>query len=519
MTVKSAKQCLAFARQNFALIAILIAAAIVWIWIFSIAAIDFVSDGERPFRAVWNGMGQIEVFGYTINFNFEGWADHDYFYHSWAEQFLSGELPYTPEFDVIYIGSQTWNVPYFFPPLYLYICVIGELIQPDIGIGLVLCVFGFLTALPVYGIGVHLSGSKQVGELAAATYLFNPVVLYYIAFEWLNPAPFVFFAMLSFYLLMKDYRIAGAIAMTMSALCKQTAFFFALPLIAYLLRRPPRPNHEGAERVDDGDDVGERDDDKLDLTGFAKIAIVVLIYAGLVSFPYLLDPANYAFQIFQRAGATRLKDFTNVPAGNAPIPVAVIFVILGITVQGTPIEWLAPGFQWLAQVTDLLTYYSIFLLLGLVLIFVLMLVEPKDDSSLRAYWRRLFYLSLLLMLWVHIFSPRGIYKYYTVVLIPFFSILSVSAMCKREAEEVTMSLPMLILPFILAIVIMIPDRNVYIVYLVLMALGYTLHKAFSDTHTMVAQPIRVLPSRIRSYRKTSPNEDKDAIEETEPTLS
>ncbi len=519
MKVKFAKQGLAFVRQNFALTVILVTAAIVWIWIFNIAAIDFISDGERPFRAVWHGVGRIEIFGYTLHFNFEGWADHDYFYHSWAEQFLSGELPYTPEFDTITIGSQTWNVPYFFPPLYLYICVIGEIIQPDIGIGLVLCVFGFLTALPVYGIGVHLSGNKQVGELAAATYLFNPVVLYYIAFEWLNPAPFVFFAMLSFYLLMKDYRIAGAIAMTMSALCKQTAFFFALPLIAYLLRKPPRPNQEGTGRVDDGDGAGERDDDKLDLTGFAKIAIVVLIYAGLVSLPYLLDPANYAFQILQRAGATRLKDFINVPAGNAPISVAVIFVVLGIIVQGTPYEWLASSFQWLAHVTDLLTYYSICLLLGLVLIFVLMLVEPKDDRNLRAYWRRLFYLSLLLMLWVHIFSPRGIYKYYTVVFVPFFSILSVSVMCKRETEEVKMSLPMLILPFILALAIMIPDRNVYILYLILIALGYALHKAFSDTYAIVAQPIRVLSSRIRSYHKITPNKDKDATEETESTSS
>jgi hypothetical protein len=514
MTDNPAKQILALARRNLALVLILITAAIVWIWIFNIAAIDFVSDGARPFRAVWNGTGEIELFGFTIHFNFEGWADHDYFYHNWAEQFLSGELPYTPEFDTITIGSQTWNVPYFFPPLYLYICVIGKILQPDIGIGIVLCVFGFLTALPVYGIGKHLSGNKQVGELAAATYLFNPIVLYYITFEWLNPAPFVFFAMLSFYLLMKDHRIAGAIAMTMSALFKQTAFFFALPLLAYLLRKPPRANLDDTEQTDDEDDNEERDDDKIDLAGFAKIALIVLLYAGLVSFPYLLDPANYVFQIFQRAGSTRLTDFTNIPPGNAPITVAVIFVVLGMNVQGTPYDWLTPSFQWLAQSIDLLTYYSITLILGMVLVFVLMLVEPKDDRKLRAYWRRLIYLTLLLMLWVHIFSPRGIYKYYTVVLVPFFSILSVSAMCKRETEQVEMSFPMLILPFLLAIAIMIPDRNVYLVYLILMTLGYVLHKAFSDTYNMVAKPIRVLFERLRSSRIPSPNESKDTMDAT-----
>ena len=53
------------------------------------------------------------------------------------------------------------------------------------------------------------------------------------------------------------------------------------------------------------------------------------------------------------------------------------------------------------------------------------------------------------------------------------------------------SFPMLINPFILGIAIMIPDRNLYLLYLVLILLAYTLRTAFSDTYNLLAQPIRI----------------------------
>ncbi|NHI83778.1 MAG: hypothetical protein EAX81_05705 [Candidatus Thorarchaeota archaeon] len=474
-------------KGNGLFIVVLLAAAAVWAWVFNEAAIDFVSGGARPFRAVWNGYGEFDIFGYTIHLNLEGWADHDYFYHNWAEQFLGGELPYTPEFDTIIVNSDSFNVPYFFPPLYLYICVIGKLLHPDFGIGFIITLFGFLTVFPIYGIAEYLSENRRVGEAAAATYLFSPIVLYYTVFEWLNPAPFVFFAMLSFYLLMKDYRIAGAISMTMSALFKQTAFFFALPLFAYLFRRPPRMIEQSNEV---SEEENHKADDNLDLVEFAKIAIIVIIYAGIASMPYILDPANYLYNILQRAGATHLASFTKLPPSNSPITIAVLFVVAGIQAETTQLEALVPMLQWLAEILDLLNLYSILLLIGVIPVFLLLLIEVKDDRNLRGYWRRIFYLTFLLMLSVHLFSPRGIYKYYTVVFAPFFSILSVSAICNRDLDKLQVSLPMLVNPFILAIAIMIPDRNLYLLYLILIFLAYILKSAFSDIYNLLTRPAR-----------------------------
>ncbi|MHA2193361.1 MAG: hypothetical protein ACXAAR_08015, partial [Candidatus Thorarchaeota archaeon] len=106
-------------KKHRLFIAVLLLAAVIWTWVFIQAAIDFVTSTVWP-RAVWNGYGSIDLFGFSIRFAFEGWADHDYFYHSWANQFLSGLMPYTPEFDLLFQNEAYYNVPYFFPPLYVY---------------------------------------------------------------------------------------------------------------------------------------------------------------------------------------------------------------------------------------------------------------------------------------------------------------------------------------------------------------------------------------------------------------
>jgi hypothetical protein len=474
-------------RKHRLFIIVLLLAAVVWAWIFAEAAMQFVTSTTWP-RAVWNGYGTIDIFGYTLGFSYEGWADHDYFYHSWANQFLSGFMPYTPEFDLLFYNEAYYNVPYFFPPLYLYVCVIGKLLQPDLGIGFILSMFGFATAFPIYGISYYLSGNRHVSAIAAATYLLNPIVLYHTTFEWLNPSPFVFFAMLSFYLLMKNRRLSGALAMTTSALFKQTAFFFALPLLAFLLRRAPQPVTNDELPCNDEEEPKRLESDSLDLRGFAKIALAVLVYAATISMPYLLDPLNYANAIFSRAGGTFLDDLTSPPPNNYPITLAVLFIMFG-----------AP--EWLSGLVNQVTYYSIAMIISMVPLLALMLMEVKDDRDLQAYWRRILYLTLLLMLCVHVFSPRGIYKYYTIALVPFFSILSTSSLCRRSSDKVRVSIPMLVVPIVCSLAIMIPSREYYLLNVLLILIAYILHRSFSLTYDMAANPARRLGSRLMALVK------------------
>lgn len=451
------------------LILVLVLAAFVWTLIFSFAAAEFVS-GIRPFRAAWNGEADIMLFGYTFDVHFEGFADHDFYYVTWGEQFLSGYIPYTDLFDNLIIDTVEWYTPFFFPPLYVYLCALGVTLpfEPS-GIAVLICSFGYLTALPIYGIVTYLSDRRDIGAVSAATYLFNPLILYHTVIQWLNPAPFVFFAMTSLYLLMRGHRYLGLLSMVTAALFKQTAFFLAFPLIAFLIKRPPGWKAQNEES--NGGDKKKRilPSDRVDLSGFFRMIVVAGIYAGIVSFPYILDLGNYAFNIFQRAGSTFLEDFVTPPANNVPITMAVPFIVLG-----------AP--EWFSQALNAFSFYSLGVLIGILIFFTLMLFEVKDDSDLQGYWRRIMYFTLLLMLWIHIWSPRGVYKYYFVALVPFFSILSVSSMCSKSKEKIEFSLFMVVVPFLFTILILFPHRNIYLLGVVFILLAYVIQKSIAKVH-------------------------------------
>jgi hypothetical protein len=469
-------------RSNPVLVVIVLVAAAVWVAVFRQAVSDYI------LMQTWTGTGQLNLFGFTVHVQFEGWADYTYYYQTWGNQFLSGYTPYTNLFD--YPTPDHYS-PYFFPPLYVYLCALGNLLPfSPFGIAVLLCLFGFATAFPIYGIAKYLSQNKRVGEIATATYLLNPLILFHVTYDWLNPSPFVFFMMLSFYLLMKQRRLSGTLAMVTAALFKQTAFFLALPLIAYLIRVPPSkeiPNLEDAETKDADEMVPA---DQLDVRGFLKLSIIVIVFVVALSIPYILDFGNYVFHIFLKPGAVFLKDVTTLPPSNSPITFAVFLMVLG-----------AP--EVLIQLVNIATSYSLLLLIGVVFLFVPMLLEAKDDRNLPSYWRRMLFLTLLLMLSVHIFSPRGIYKYYLVALIPFFSILSCERMVSRGVGKISASLSMIINPFVVTLAILMPSRFVYMGLLLLVLAAYLAHKQFGLIYSLIEEPISHLRMRIRFGRRSN----------------
>ena len=430
----------------------------------------------------WDGLGQYNIFGLTVPIQFEGWADYSYYYQTWGNQFLGGYTPYTSPFDY---ATPDHYAPYFFPPLYVYLCALGNLLPfGSFGIAILICLFGFATAFPIYGITTYLSQNKRVGEIAVATYLLNPLILFHTTYDWLNPAPFVFFMMLSFYFLMKQRRISGTLAMATAALFKQTAFFLALPLIAYLIKVPPS---KGAPTSAD-DEIKNIDElvwgDQLDVRGLLKMSTIVIVFVIALSYPYVLNFGNYVYHIFLKPGTTLLKDITVLPASNAPITLAMFFILIG-----------APGI--LTQTINLATSYSILLLIGVLVPFVLMLLEVKDDRELPNFWRRILFFTLLMLLSVHIFSPRGIYKYYCVALIPFFSILSCERMISQTEGKTPSSLSMFVNPFVLTLIILMPNRFVFIGILLLVMAAYLAYKQFGLIYSLIKIPISHLGMQIR----------------------
>jgi hypothetical protein len=468
-----------FLRSNAVLIVIVLVSAAIWISVFRQAVSDYI------LMRTWNGSAQYNIFGFTVPIQFEGWADYGYYYQTWGNQFLGGYTPYTNPFDYV---TPDHYAPYFFPPLYVYLCALGNLLPfGSFGIAILICLFGFATAFPIHGISTYLSQNRHVGEIAVATYLLNPLILFHTTYDWLNPAPFVFFMMLSFYLLMKRRRLSGALAMATAALFKQTAFFLALPLIAYLIKASPSLGTVNSMDDNTKDADEQVPGDQLDVRGLLKLSIIVIAFAIALSLPYILDFGNYVYHIFLKPGTTLLKDVTVLPASNAPITLVVLFIVIG-----------AP--RVLTQFINLATAYSVFLLIGILIPFVPMLLEVKNDRDLPSYWRRMLFLTLLMLLSVHIFSPRGIYKYYCVALIPFFSILSCERIISRGVGRTPASLPMIINPLLITLIILMPSRFLCIGSLLLVMAAYLARHQFGLFYSFSKVPLSRIRMRVRSGR-------------------
>ena len=333
-----------FIRSHIVLVTLLILAVFVWSFVFLRAVSDYL------LMSTWYGSGDFNIFGFTLHVEFEGWADYAYYYQTWGERFLEGYTPYTETFND---AGPDHYTPYFFPPLYLYVCALGTALPfGAFGIGFLICLFGYATAFPIYGIAKYLSRNKRVGEIAVASYLLNPLILYHTVYEWLNPAPFVFFMMLSFYLLMKQHRTVGTLAMVTAVMFKQTAFFLALPLIAYFIKVPP-PRDVSDIDPESTEDHELYAGDNLDVLGLLRMTVIVIVFVVIVSLPYLLEPGNYLYYIFVRPGMTLIDDITVIPEGNMPMTLAVLLIIAG-----------AP--EPLTQFVNLATAYSVFLFISII---------------------------------------------------------------------------------------------------------------------------------------------------------
>ncbi len=438
-----------FLRQHHEIIVVLAVGAVLWAGVFVVATQSF--GGTRPFRAVWNGMGTVNVFGYQFDYDLEGWSDYDYYYVTWGLELLQGRQLYSPEFGAIETEEGTYNAPYFFPPLFAYMCALGVAlpIQPY-GIGLLITLCGYLTAIPIYGIAHSLSRRESQALLATLIYLFNPLVLYYTAFEWLNSAPFTFFGLLGLYLMMRDHRLVGAATIVVSALFKQTGFFLIVPLLAYAARPSTGLrvfSHEKSTKP------------VMDWVSLRNTMLVVVVVSVLLSLPYIVtDPVNYLFYLFVRPGTVWIDVEKGLPSRQ--MPTTIVYPLIAV---GAPLPVL--------YAVNVVTYYGFVALLGILVVIIFQLVRVTLDWSEPQFSRKTFLLLVTMYLWVHLWSPRGIYKYYCVTLVVLLAVWSAveSADYLERGHEVGwVVIPLLVLLW--SLLILFTPRWFYIVLIGLAAL-------------------------------------------------
>ncbi|MFW9787505.1 MAG: hypothetical protein ACFFE2_04200 [Candidatus Thorarchaeota archaeon] len=492
------------------LISVLLIGFIVWAIVFNIAVIDYTNTNNWHSRSAWLGPfpnpGTVQIFGYTVEYQIEGYSDYSFYYVHWGYNSLFGVMPYSGDYGVLEMdGITNRNGAHMFPPFTSYLYAAGIALSnfmgwKNWGIGFLIAALGYLTALPVYGIASEVSSNRRVGEVAALTYLLNPLMLYHTDFLWFNPAPFVFFFFAGFYMLVRNKRLTGTLLIVSAALFKQTAWFLGIPLVIYLLVKPRERKNKDNEASEPSDDLNSEDDvstnlnerfranlqpliDYFDYRNFLVSVISVLIFVGAVMLPFFIAQLNF-WRFWRLAlGSFTIEDFTKLPPYNVPMRLQVLAIVAG-----------KPE---LAKLLDTIIVSGGPLMFGVILCAGLMVLLDKFIGEEKLYLRRLLFLTLLLMLTVTLFGPRGVFKYYFVMLMPFFSIFSSARMIRGSGDHVPFSASMVWLPITLTLLILIPDRNIYMAFVLLIFLGYLLTPLWDRLYHLVKAPCRLLKGSVQ----------------------
>ncbi|TFG28686.1 hypothetical protein EU528_10905, partial [Candidatus Thorarchaeota archaeon] len=481
------------------LLSVMLIGFIVWAIVFNIALVDYLDTRWWNSRGVWlggyPGTSEFDLFGYTINYQFEGYTDYSFFYVHWGHNLLDGVMPYSESFGYISLdGIVNENGLHMFPPLTAYLYGAGIALESIIGpgnwgIGLLLASFGYLTAFPVYGISKHLSNNPRVGEIAALTYLLNPLVLYHINYLWLNPSAFYFFFFAGFYALLKDRRHIGTILIVTAALFKQTAWFLGIPLVIFLLLRK---REQPALVLDTEGPLPDPDEGKskfafltryFDFRAFAVSVVVALSYAGAVMLPTLIAQPHFwdywrlAMGYFSFDG-----NYTDMPSYGVP--------------ETLPVLAIGAGLPDVASIMDQILVTSAPLIFTVVVCSGLMVLLDKIEGKERIFMRRLLFLTMLLMFCVTLFGARGSFKYYFALFGPFFSIFASGRMITSKEDHVPVSLSMFLMPFAFTLLILIPDRNIYLLYVLLIFILYVLSPVIVRLYDVAKRPFRFLKKHV-----------------------
>ena len=342
----------------------------------------------RVYTLVTSTIGFPHLFSipYFFDWLIEPYNDYRFFYLRWIPALWEGAWPYT-------LDPASQMSGYIYSPLWIYtVGILGA--SPAWLPGLILFTFNIATGLIVFAISKELTGDERHSIFAMLLYMFNPFTLFYGSFLWLNPFPYVFFVMLSFYLALRKQHTHSVASMAIAVLYKQFAVVF-FPLLLLLL-------------IKDSVTIDKR-------SALRKFLTYTGIYAGIVllaSIPFLLvDSEAYLGRVvFLTYSLDHLTTF--IPSPGWPVSFNTFFLWIGTpSIVTTAIAYL-------------LVYY---ILLGVpcLLIFITYarFRQNAAENRTKELVKQALFWSILIVMLVQLFYPRGTYKFYLAILTPFISIL------------------------------------------------------------------------------------------------
>lgn len=326
-----------------------------------------------------------DMFGipYFFDWFVEPYNDYAAFYLRWIPSLWDGVWPYSMD-------------DYIYPPLWIStVGLFGP--RPAWIPGLVLFFFNISTAIIIYKLTLRLTGDEKRSVFSMMLYLLNPLILFYGSFLWLNPSPQVFFITLSFYLALEEKENLSVVTLAVATLYKQLSIVF-LPLLLITL-------------VKIGNDEGTR-------TKVIEVIKSCLIYVAVLilgSLPFTIgDIETYMNRVLP--GGFYLSWLTVFyPSPSLPVNFNTFFL------------WIRTPSVITTGIAYLLAFYILILVLSLLIYITFIRYRPTTQETGYGRTRdvviQALFWSILILLILQLFFPRGSYKYYLMVLVPFISIL------------------------------------------------------------------------------------------------
>ena len=349
-------------------------------------SINLVLFFIRTFTLASYSLGLPDIFEELIHV--ELYNDYQFFYLSWVPSLREGAWAYSADLAV-----------YLYPPLWIYtVSILGSI--PSWLPGVPLFLFNVGTGYFVYRIADSLTNDERYPIYAMMLYLLNPFTLFYGSFMWLNPTPYVFFTMASFFLALSEREELSIATIAVATLYKQLAVVF-FPILSIVLLK----KHSGRRMRDNA-------------RGFIKHTA---IYAGivfLVSVPFLIvSPEQYLNQVLLRNTGSYEILRTFIPEPWMTVHLNTFFLWLGMP------AWFTDAIAFL------LVNYVFLIISGIVVYGTFAIFKPRFTNE-ENHVGRVRDLVIQALTWgfvavmcVQLFYPRGAYKFYLLALVPFVSVL------------------------------------------------------------------------------------------------
>lgn len=328
-------------------------------------------------------------------FHIEMYSDFKFFYIEWIAELREGYLPYTENyFNYIYGPLFVLTLGLFsFLPIPIW----------SIALPFLLSVFG--TGYFVFLIVFKITNNNKRAIYSMMAYFLNPFTLLYSSYLWINPSIFVFFVVLSFYFALVEQKYLSIISLGIATMYKQFAIIFFPILILLLIKQ--RKNVKFSNNK-----------------SFPKIKALMwysFIYGAVllsISLPFLLTiPDRYIFSFFFTNTTFYLDSVTTINYNlSYPVNFNMFFILISLP-------------KTVTDFIGLLLIYYVFLGSSLLAIYLYFLRYKKyrttrvtsNGLNTNLITMALF-LSMLVIICVHLFYPRGSYKFYLILLTPFISI-------------------------------------------------------------------------------------------------